>query len=167
MRVAREGTVSEYLTEALLQLMSKKTFEDISVTDLCKRAGVTRMSFYRNYDSKEAILRQWITTTTDSFLEESQISFKNDPLPVYFQKLFTHMKKHLGICQHIYRAGMIHLIKNEFDRIFLSFHMGDYDEYKSYFLAGGVYNVFLLWLVNGGKETPAQLAGKLENLLER
>jgi AcrR family transcriptional regulator len=167
MRIAREGAVTEYLTEALLQLMIKKPFEDISVTDLCNRAGVTRMSFYRNFDSKEEILRQWITTITDDFLEESGISFKNDPLPVYFQKLFTHLQKHFDICLSIHRAGMLHIVKDEFDRVFLSIHEGDYDEYKSYFLAGGVYNVFLLWLITGGRETPEQLAMKLKNLLER
>ena len=48
--------VIESLTEALLQLMEKKPFSEISVSELCMKAGVGRMSFYRNYSSVRDIL---------------------------------------------------------------------------------------------------------------
>ncbi|MBT1174686.1 TetR/AcrR family transcriptional regulator [Bifidobacterium sp. LC6] len=41
---------------ALIQLMEMKPFESITVTDIAKRAGVSRNAYYRNYASKEAIL---------------------------------------------------------------------------------------------------------------
>ncbi len=39
------------------------------------------------------------------------------------------------------------------------------DPYKSYFLAGGIYNVFLLWLINGCKENPEELADRMTDML--
>ena len=42
------------------------------------------------------------------------------------------------------------LLKEQFDRAFLSVYHGIYDDYKSYFLSGGIFNVFLLWLEKGG-----------------
>lgn len=48
--------VRESLTDALFSLMSKKEFNDITITELSKKAGVSRLSFYRNYTSKEEIL---------------------------------------------------------------------------------------------------------------
>ena len=85
--------VKESLTDALFSLMSKKKFNDIAITELSKKAGVSRLSFYRNFDSKEDIIKKWITNTTDNFLKKSDISYKNDSAKDYFIKLFTHLEK--------------------------------------------------------------------------
>lgn len=44
------------IEEALVQLMGSKPFDRITVTDIARRAGVSRNAYYRNYPSKEAIL---------------------------------------------------------------------------------------------------------------
>ena len=165
MKIKRDAFVDEYIMDALLLLIRKKEYKDISITEICERAGVTRMSFYRNFESKEDILKKWITRVTDDFLSESGISYKEDPAADYFIKLFTHMEKHKDICQALYRAGMIHMVKDEFDRVFITIHKGEYDDYKSYFLAGGIYNVFLLWLINGCREKPKEIAARMEKML--
>lgn len=46
----------ECLQKALVCLMKEKEFEKISITELVKTSGVSRQSFYRNYESKEDIL---------------------------------------------------------------------------------------------------------------
>lgn len=48
----------ECLRTALMQLLSEKDFQKISVTELAQRAGVSRATFYRNYSDKEALLRE-------------------------------------------------------------------------------------------------------------
>ncbi len=48
----------ECLQTALIQLMSEKSFEKISITELVHRSGVSRTAFYRNYSSKEMILTE-------------------------------------------------------------------------------------------------------------
>ena len=44
------------IMDALIQLMHTKDYNDITITDITKRAGVSRMSYYRNYKSKDDIL---------------------------------------------------------------------------------------------------------------
>ena len=46
----------ECIESALLILMEDKDLEDISITSIIKRAGVSRSAYYRNYSSKEDIL---------------------------------------------------------------------------------------------------------------
>ena len=46
------------LFEALLMLMKKKPFEEITVSELVLRAGVSRTTFYRNYSSIDQIIRE-------------------------------------------------------------------------------------------------------------
>lgn len=50
----------EYITEALLQLMNKKNYENITITDIAERAGVTRITFYRNFNTKDDIVKQYV-----------------------------------------------------------------------------------------------------------
>lgn len=165
MKVKREAFVDVYITEALLYLLKKKEYKDISITEICKKAGVTRMSFYRNFESKEDILRKKVQKVTDNFLEESAISYREDTLRGYFVKLFTHMEHQKELCTAVYQAGLIHLVKDEFDRVFLQVHKYEYNHYKSSFLAGGIFNVFLVWFVNGCKESPEEMAERLGEIL--
>lgn len=50
--------VIECITSALLEMMKTKPFDSITITGLTKRAGVGRVSFYRNFESKEDILNK-------------------------------------------------------------------------------------------------------------
>ena len=165
MRIKREALVGEYITNALLYLMKKKDYKDVSITEICEKAGVTRMSFYRNFESKEDILKKRVSDITDSFLAVSGISYKNESTKVYFTKLFTHLKQQQPICLALYKADLIYIVKEQFDRVFLQIYKDEYDEYKSCFLAGGIYNVFLFWLINGCRESPSEIAGWMETML--
>lgn len=165
MKVKREALVDVYITQALIMLLKKKEYRDITITEICKKAGVTRMSFYRNFASKDDILRKRVQEVTDSFLKGSAISYKNDTLGSYFVKLFTHMQQQTALCNALYKAGLLHMIKDEFDRIFLHTYRREYGEYKSVFLAGGIYNVFLFWFGHGCRDDPEKLAKGLDAIL--
>lgn len=165
MKIKREALVDVYITEAFLLLLKKKEYKKISITEICKKAGVTRMSFYRNFESKEDILLKKVRYVTDSFLKESFISYKNDTISSYFVKLFTHMQQQKELCTALNKAGLIHVIKDEFDRVFLNTYKQEYDEYKSLFLAGGIYNVFLFWFLNDCRDNPQILAERLDDIL--
>ncbi len=41
-----------YILESFYILLTKKHYNEISVCDICEKAGVSRMSFYRNFFSK-------------------------------------------------------------------------------------------------------------------
>ena len=43
-----------YIALALFKLMEKMDFKDITITEIVKKAGVGRATFYRNFPDKEA-----------------------------------------------------------------------------------------------------------------
>ena len=47
----------KHIALCLLDMISKKDFEDITITELCQQAGVPRNTFYRYFANKEAVLR--------------------------------------------------------------------------------------------------------------
>ncbi len=167
MRLQAEKYVDEYITNALFTLMKRKKYDDISITEIANKAGVGRVSFYRNFNSKEDIIKNWIEDTTNNFLKSSDINFKKDSTKDYFIKLFNHLEKYKEESFLIYKANLIHLLKSVFENKLLSIHQKEYDNYKSYFLAGGIFNVYYFWLINGCKESSEEIADKLVDLMQK
>lgn len=167
MRLQAEKYVDEYIINALFTLMKSKKYDDISITEITNKAGVGRVSFYRNFNSKEDIIKRWIEDTTNNFLKSSDINFKKDSTKDYFIKLFNHLEKYKEESFLIYKANLIYLLKSEFENKLLSIHQKEYDNYKSYFLAGGIFNVYYFWLINGCKESSEEIANKLVDLMQK
>lgn len=53
----------ESIETALLFLLEKKDLKHISISELVRKAGVSRNAFYRNYKSKEEILEVYYDRT--------------------------------------------------------------------------------------------------------
>ncbi len=58
-QLKRTHSAKELISEALCNLIEqKKKYQDISISDITKEAGVCRNSFYRNFNSKDDILKE-------------------------------------------------------------------------------------------------------------
>lgn len=60
----------ESLETALLFLLKGKDMKQISISELVKKAGVSRNAFYRNYKSKEEILEDAYERATHALSEK-------------------------------------------------------------------------------------------------
>ena len=104
--------VLQCLTEALLKLMEKKPFNEINVSELCEKAGVARASFYRNYDSMQEILTNYLSSVTDEWWEEF-VKYPEDEFHEKFWKeLLLQYKKNEELIKLIYQNDMSYIIKN-------------------------------------------------------
>jgi len=104
--------VLQCLTEALLKLMEKKPFNEISVSELCEKAGVARASFYRNYDSMQEILTNYLSSVTDEWWEEF-VKYPEDEFHEKFWKeLLLQYKKNEELIKLIYQNDISYIIKN-------------------------------------------------------
>lgn len=52
----------QLITSALLRLMENETFEEITVSQLCQEAQVSRNAFYRNFNSRMDVLNALFRT---------------------------------------------------------------------------------------------------------
>lgn len=53
---ANRKSAKELIKSALSELMQQKSYLDITVSDVVRKAGVARASFYRNYDSVNDVM---------------------------------------------------------------------------------------------------------------
>ena len=59
--------VKNEMYKALLKLLEEKSFSAISVSDITTEANVSRMSFYRNYNSIEDILIEHLDAVVEQY----------------------------------------------------------------------------------------------------
>lgn len=63
--------------KALLSLLEKKAFEYISISEICKKAGVNRSTFYLHYENTSDLLRETITYVLDNFSSYFSVDIKS------------------------------------------------------------------------------------------
>ena len=91
--------IKEYILQALLDLMKEKDFKDISITEITKKAGVSRMAYYRNYYYKEDILENYMTDLLDKYEKIRNKIVEEHPNNKYKLMLyvFEYFKEKYGI----------------------------------------------------------------------
>ena len=73
----KESLFVESVVEGLWELLEDKSFEKISVSELVERAGIGRVSFYRNYSNKEEVLKRSFNMELQAWLSERQIDLSD------------------------------------------------------------------------------------------
>ena len=60
-RMLENKRVRTAIAKAWIALLKEKSFSEIKVTDLVKRAGVARQSYYRNFESMEDVAKEYMS----------------------------------------------------------------------------------------------------------
>lgn len=157
----------ESIEAALIALMRDREFDDISITDIIKKAGVSRSAYYRNYSSKEDILSTAFTRITDAFLEVISEPMDIKDIHACFKMLFDRLYESRDVFDVVLKAGMIDDVRNAVNTKFLSLVQDlKTDSYYGFsaFL-GAVFNIVLTWKNRGYSESSDALADICEKLM--
>ncbi len=147
--------VIESLTEALLQIMREKPLSQINVSELCERAGVSRVSYYRNYSSMRDILIKQLTKCTDSWWEV----FSQKPMEEFYRtflsELFAQYRANKKLILLLYQSNTSFILK---EHIFAccgsAAERDDENAYSRAVLAGAIYGLVDEWIRRGMGELP-------------
>lgn len=108
------------LFESLLDLLSEKRFEDISVTDICNNAMIHRTTFYKHFEDKYQLLKFCIKEFQISFSKKNNEYYKFENLSDYY---FNTMKNILEfITSSSNKSHFTALLKNNRHLIPTIFH---------------------------------------------
>ena len=95
---------------ALLILMEQKTYEEITITDIAKRAGVSRMSYYRLYRSKDDILIQHFNEIFAELLNGNKEYRRNQQISVFIVDLPAGKRKNERLLKAVLRAKLYEMV---------------------------------------------------------
>ena len=161
----------ECIATALIELMKTKDYSSITITEIAKKSGMSRMTYYRNYSSKDDILVQYINSVGEQI--QDLVIKRNSPYDTetYFTILFESFGVNSDIGYAAYSARLGDLILDTINKnMMIAFPpslSNDPDKvYKRFYFAGAFYNVFLEWVKRGKKETPEHMAKLLCSFME-
>ena len=72
---ARNAYVVEHITQSMLKLLKEKPLNDISIREIVDDAAVGRTSFYRNFETKEDVIKKHIEYLIGTWDQEYKACF--------------------------------------------------------------------------------------------
>ncbi len=168
--MARQTLAKECITTALIELMKVKKYSEISVTDIAEKSGMSRMTYYRNYQSKDDIIIQYINGVASDIHELILRTGVNSDVYTYYKMLFENLGIHSDVVLVAYNANLGNLILDAINENMLMTYppsgKSPFKAYKRHYYAGAFYNILVEWLKAGKKESPAELAEFICRMME-
>ncbi|MGI6028750.1 MAG: TetR/AcrR family transcriptional regulator [Candidatus Heteroscillospira sp.] len=147
------------MESVFVELLQTNELNQITVSDICKLAGVNRSTFYANYEDIYAL-----ADVVRSNLEQEVAKLYQGEVTLGFNsndylKLFRHIAENQLFYQTYFKLGYDnqykivkydrHLAETHFNNRFISYHME--------FFKGGLNTIIKMWLASGCKETPEEM----------
>ncbi len=164
-RLRRSNQVSNSLTResiqtALLYLMTQKPFHQITITELVRRAGVSRTAFYRNYAVKEDILEEisnhFILTLSESLISKEY----QDNDYAWYLHVFQSSKERADIFRLLIQANIPKNSLSKVESILETIRPSSSvtEHYRTLALEGAFINILINWILHGTKESAEYMA---------
>ena len=134
------------IIESMFILLNDHKINEIKISEIVKKAGISRASFYRYYNTKEEIIE-------DAF--NSQIELIKNSLTKNLEKdwltIINGFRKNKSYIDAIFKAGYSILLLDIFNRQF------EKDNYYYIGWNGFIFNILYCWIKNDMKETDEEL----------
>lgn len=156
---------------AFVELLHRRPYGDIRVSDITKKAGVGRATFYAHYSAKDDLLRSQFERVVAPML----VASADDPRLLDASRLFAH----IGSAPHFYRALMgpsggtaPRVLRQCFeDRAREALLLGRIGGSglkqlaMCRFVASSLLTIIECWLEQGSRETPVQVQALFTELV--
>lgn len=156
----------ESIQTALFVLMKQSKFADISISELAKKAGISRMGFYRNYASKEAVLADYFDRHISDFFKQLN-KFPSKSALENGIRYFEYVKQNRELFQVLIDSEAETILIKKFSFYVSKFYSdnvksvpftGAYAHYWNSFVSAGLYNMTIAWIKNDCAEPVSLLA---------
>lgn len=154
-----------WIIQALLDLMEITQYDKINVSEICRKSGLDRRTFYRNFDSKKDVLEEYISLLGEEYISMyTKIENHNSYTASKF--FFEFWSRHIYFIKNIKKCGLSDFVFQQFEK-FTKQHtellIGDDvqklpAEYVFAYKNGGFWNVMLTWIENDAMLSPDEMA---------
>lgn len=148
------------IEKVFIDMLQSKELNQISVSDICKRAGLNRTTFYANYADiyalADSIREKLESNLAVLYKEEISQGFNRHD----YQKLFRHISENSIFYKTYFKLGYddnykimtydVGLAEQRFQNRHIEYHMA--------FFKAGITKIIKIWLQNGCKESPEDMA---------
>ncbi len=148
-----------YLTTALLQLLRTHDLDTITVTQVVKRAGVSRMAFYRNFTTLEDLLSTYFAPAIAARFQDVLQHVPANQKLLAMGQFFSDFAPTLRLAE---QRGFENIIQQLFNTNMTNYYQATMAngtltavqlKYWTRFMSAGVYAIWREWLLGGQLES--------------
>lgn len=168
-RIEENKRVKDEIANAFFALLKQKHYDEISVTEITNRAKVSRMAYYRNFQTKIDIIDYYLSEVIWSDISAAlgdNPKFWTYEYGVVFIKV---MKKHRDRILLLDECGYASLILKKFDQkneeLAGDMPHNSIERYKLYYASGASFNGMLEWLRGGCRESVEDMAKSMSKFI--
>lgn len=158
------------VTDSLLALMEKMPYEDITVTQLCQTAGVTRRVFYHLFSNKTGALHALVDHKILD-MESYGGNISNDALRFFLywkdQKVFLDALGENGMSGLLLERMINSVLTEDYELLYWLRRKGwaEYSQEVIIFSLSGMMGLVYSWYTNGFRKSPEEMAALLEQMV--
>ena len=166
-----KNIMRESIIGAFLLLIHQKELDKITVTDITRCAGISRMSFYRNYKGIDEVIYDAIGKLFERFLDELEGDILIDPVQfteAYFEKLKENRRlaeaaKKFGSSEKIFQIIL------KYNRVLMEKYLGRAELTPDELLflhyhSGGMYELIDFCSKTDGNISISKISGFVKNI---
>jgi AcrR family transcriptional regulator len=167
------------IRQAYLELVQEKKEEKITVTDIVRKAGINRSTFYAHYPDVQGVVESFQDETRERMMEIlsgfEYPDFFRAPLPVlqrinrYITEDFERYR--ILICQNS-SAGFFRKLSDAFVEYMRTasdlpneIRSSSEFEIRMYFFAGGIWQLYQQWFEGRLKGSPDDIAKEVSEII--
>ena len=138
----------ERIDDAFCQLLLEKAYENISVTEICRRAKIQRKTFYTYYSSTDALLKEKLAAMTSDYVERIRNFLVPEQLSDITREFYLFSKDQGALYERIICSADYHAIGSNLLKDFVRKTWQDSPWFQS--LGLGEQNLLLTFIYNTG-----------------
>jgi AcrR family transcriptional regulator len=155
------------IANALLQLMETQALESIKITDLVKEAKLTRMTFYRHFNTIDDVLNFYLSQILDEIKAELS-KLENPTLSDLLYLRFVVLQSHAKSMSFNTTGNIDYLIERfriKQNSIITIIFKTDLNPFDLRYHLGGIDAVTKTWIKEGMIQSPFELTHDILRLI--
>lgn len=158
------------IREALVTLLKEKNLRQISVRELCERAGINRTTFYKHYGAPEQVLQEIVAVEIQNVIALADDRGKPISTQNYLERVCEYMWENRNLHKVLF-SSQIGTEESDLFRLTMNAmwsvrtfrpemeHLDPItDRAAMLFVESGCYAVFRWWLLEDVNQTPKEIA---------
>lgn len=156
------------IADALVRLMARKPFAQITVTEICSEACVGRKTFYRNFELREDA----IDFLLDHLVEQYRSEITELSTAQHLHHHLEFIARHAALLILLYQNGFHETVSMKFsaflpDTMPLWSHDSIKQQYRSQYIIAGIEAIVRVWIERGFQESITDIEHIIEDTQQK
>lgn len=154
----------ECMVQALIRLLGEKPLSAVSITELTAAAGVSRMTYYRNYHSLDEILRFHLADIIENYRRDVEAWIDKGNYNDYKNMLhcYQYFQMHADFICCLLKCNMGTLLLESLTQYIIDTYYKEEKGIVFYYtlqaFSGSLYNIYIAWIRSDSRESAEKMA---------